>query len=44
MQAEFRVDAASDHWILVEINGRFWGSLPLAVASGMDFPLGLIRC
>jgi protein-tyrosine-phosphatase/predicted ATP-grasp superfamily ATP-dependent carboligase len=43
MQAEFRVDAASDRWILVEINGRFWGSLPLAVASGMDFPLGLYQ-
>jgi protein-tyrosine-phosphatase/predicted ATP-grasp superfamily ATP-dependent carboligase len=43
MQAEFRVDPASDRWILVEINGRFWGSLPLAVASGMDFPLGLYR-
>jgi protein-tyrosine-phosphatase/predicted ATP-grasp superfamily ATP-dependent carboligase len=43
MQAEFRVDAASARWILVEINGRFWGSLPLAVASGMDFPLGLYR-
>ena len=23
---------------LMEINGRIWGSLPLAVASGMDFP------
>jgi len=23
---------------LMEINGRFWGSLPLAVASGSDFP------
>lgn len=24
---------------LMEINGRIWGSLPLAVASGVDFPL-----
>ncbi len=23
---------------LMEINGRVWGSLPLAVLSGMDFP------
>ena len=23
---------------LMEINGRVWGSLPLAVASGVDFP------
>lgn len=43
MQAEFRVDAASGRWILVEINGRFWGSLPLAVAAGMDFPLMLYQ-
>ena len=21
-----------------KINGRFWGSLPLAIASGVDFP------
>jgi predicted ATP-grasp superfamily ATP-dependent carboligase len=24
---------------LMEINGRIWGSIPLAVASGMDFPV-----
>ena len=24
--------------VLMEINGRVWGSLPLAVHSGMDFP------
>ena len=32
--------ASSDpgrHW-LMEVNGRFWGSLALAVASGADFP------
>ncbi|MCB9157727.1 MAG: ATP-grasp domain-containing protein [Caldilineaceae bacterium] len=27
---------------LMEINGRVWGSLPLAVRSGMDFPAGLV--
>jgi predicted ATP-grasp superfamily ATP-dependent carboligase len=26
---------------LMEINGRVWGSLPLAVMSGVDFPLRL---
>jgi predicted ATP-grasp superfamily ATP-dependent carboligase len=26
---------------LMEINGRVWGSLPLAVKSGVDFPLAL---
>ena len=27
---------------LMEINGRVWGSLPLAVHSGMDFPARLV--
>jgi len=31
----------NDHW-LMEINGRFWGSLPLAIRSGIDFPKLLI--
>ena len=26
---------------LMEINGRVWGSIPLAIASGMDFPARL---
>jgi predicted ATP-grasp superfamily ATP-dependent carboligase len=38
---EFRVGA--DGPTLMEINGRIWGSLPLAVKSGADFPLGLAR-
>lgn len=28
-------------WILVEINGRFWGSLPLSLSAGIDFPYAL---
>jgi predicted ATP-grasp superfamily ATP-dependent carboligase len=28
---------------LMEINGRVWGSLPLAVHSGMDFPARLVE-
>lgn len=35
---EFKRDPASGHFSLMEINGRFWGSLPLAVAAGADFP------
>lgn len=35
---EFRIDPSTNKWILLEINGRFWGSLPLAIASGVDFP------
>ena len=38
---EFRVDPQAGRWYLMEINGRFWGSLPLAVASGADFPFYL---
>lgn len=26
-------------FVLLEMNGRFWGSLPLAVMAGTDFPL-----
>ena len=30
-------------YALIEINGRFWGSLPLALKSGCDFPNLLLR-
>ena len=36
---EFKVGAEGPR--LMEINGRVWGSLPLAVFSGVDFPVGL---
>ncbi|HEU0133709.1 MAG TPA: ATP-grasp domain-containing protein [Allosphingosinicella sp.] len=35
---EFRLDRRSGRHILLEVNPRFWGSLPLAVAAGADFP------
>ncbi|QDU40129.1 carbamoyl phosphate synthase-like protein [Maioricimonas rarisocia] len=35
---EFRVDDETGRWVFVELNPRFWGSLPLAAASGVDFP------
>ena len=35
---EFKIDRATDTPYLMEINGRFWGSLQLAVAAGVDFP------
>jgi len=40
---EFRVDARSGKPVLMEINPRPWGSLHLAVMSGMDFPQLLYR-
>ena len=35
---EFRDDGAGEP-CLMEVNGRFWGSLALAIASGVDFPM-----
>jgi predicted ATP-grasp superfamily ATP-dependent carboligase len=35
---EFKRDAVTGHPYLIEVNGRFWGSLQLAVDAGVDFP------
>lgn len=40
---EFKWDEARDTFWLLEINGRFWGSLPLALACGVDFPYYLYQ-
>jgi len=40
---EFKQDARDGVSKLLEINGRFWGSLQLAVDSGVDFPYLLYR-
>jgi predicted ATP-grasp superfamily ATP-dependent carboligase len=40
---EFKVDKASGRPYLMEINGRFWGSLQLAVDAGVDFPRLLLE-
>jgi len=37
VMVEFRDDGVH-HPYLMEVNGRFWGSLQLAVAAGADFP------
>jgi len=39
---EFRDDGISEP-CLMEVNGRFWSSLGLAVASGVDFPTLWVR-
>lgn len=39
---EFKLDEGSGDARLMEVNGRFWGSLPLAVAAGADFPYLLL--
>ena len=35
---EFKRDSRDDTPRLMEINGRFWGSLQLAIDAGVDFP------
>jgi predicted ATP-grasp superfamily ATP-dependent carboligase len=40
---EFKVDKRDGQPNLMEVNGRFWGSLQLAIDAGMDFPLILYR-
>jgi len=35
---EFRWDPARQRAVLMEINGRYWGSLALALKTGIDFP------
>jgi protein-tyrosine-phosphatase/predicted ATP-grasp superfamily ATP-dependent carboligase len=40
---EFKVNQVTGDWTFIEVNARFWGSLPLAVASGADFPLALFE-
>lgn len=36
---EFKHDPGDDRFSLMEVNGRFWGSLPLSIAAGADFPV-----
>ena len=38
---EFKREPSTKRWWLIEINARFWGSLPLALAAGVDFPWAL---
>lgn len=40
---EFKVDRADGISKLMEVNGRFWGSLQLAIDAGINFPLMLYR-
>ncbi len=35
---EYRWDPQTDRFWFIEINARFWGSLHLALAAGVDFP------
>ncbi len=41
---EFKRDSDTGEPVLMEVNARFWGSLQLAVDSGVDFPRLLVEC
>jgi predicted ATP-grasp superfamily ATP-dependent carboligase len=41
---ECKREPETGHEVIMEINGRFWGSLQLAVDAGVDFPALLARC
>ncbi len=41
---EYKLDRQTGVHYLMEVNGRFWGSLQLAVDAGVDFPASLIAC
>ncbi|MCC6931877.1 MAG: ATP-grasp domain-containing protein [Deltaproteobacteria bacterium] len=40
---EFKYSLLTKQWVLIEINGRFWGSLPLTIAAGIDMPVYLYQ-
>ena len=39
---EYRWDEGNDRYYFVELNGRFWGSLHLALFAKVDFPTLLV--
>ncbi|HJQ10597.1 MAG TPA: ATP-grasp domain-containing protein [Gemmatimonadaceae bacterium] len=41
---EYKRDASTGTPYLMEVNGRFWGSLQLAIDAGVDFPRLLAAC
>jgi predicted ATP-grasp superfamily ATP-dependent carboligase len=39
---EYKRDVSTGEAVLMEINGRFWGSLQLSIEAGVDFPRLLV--
>ena len=40
---EYKLDRVTARPFLIEVNGRFWGSLQLAIDAGVDFPYLVYR-
>jgi predicted ATP-grasp superfamily ATP-dependent carboligase len=40
---EFKYDTVQDRYVLMEINGKFWGSAELSLTAGVNFAAGLVR-
>jgi predicted ATP-grasp superfamily ATP-dependent carboligase len=40
---EFKLDSRSGDFVLMEINGKFWGSLELALRAGVNFGADIVR-
>jgi predicted ATP-grasp superfamily ATP-dependent carboligase len=36
---EFRINPENGRTVLMEVNGRYWGSISLPIIAGIDFPL-----
>lgn len=43
LMVEFKYDEAAHTYRLMELNGRFWGSLPLPIAAGVPFVLAYVE-
>jgi predicted ATP-grasp superfamily ATP-dependent carboligase len=41
---ECKRDLATGRFVFMEVNGRLWGSLQLAIDAGVDFPALLVSC
>jgi predicted ATP-grasp superfamily ATP-dependent carboligase len=41
---ECKRDPDTGRHVIMEVNGRFWGSVQLAIDAGIDFPVLLVRC
>jgi len=41
---ECKRDLATGRYVFIEVNGRLWGSLQLAIDAGVDFPALLVAC